>query len=128
MNNIVLVSEVAALSKQRPHQSDEDLKIDSSFDTSESPQKNSKMSAQPDVRSSSLFYNSLNDSQRQLILQQLESWEEPVVAKNNAIVSYRCYLYHQCCLADYYPWPFLSIARHKYRSLPFFSSDRHYRL
>jgi len=99
MNKMLLVSEVAALSLQRPRDDEirdraADLCLDSSFNTGDSPQQPSQPTSVPDASDihSSMYYKSLNSSQRQLIMQQLDAWEEPVRDKKKP-VSYceRCF-------------------------------------
>lgn len=91
MNKMLLISEVATLSLQQKfeiYEDESDLKLDGSFDidTNDTPQP-----SQPAMRSSKIhgskFYQSFNDTQRMLIMQQLEAWEEPVINKKKKHVS-----------------------------------------
>ena len=81
MNKMLLVSEVATLGQCKPRAivKADVLNMDLSIETSETPRM-SQQSDRTSVRGST-FYKSLNDTQRQQILQQLDAWEEPVIAK-----------------------------------------------
>lgn len=85
MHKMLLVSEVAAMSWRTPleiyEDPEEDFKLDVSFDTRDSPlQQSQAPSLKGSVADGSIYYKSLNNSQRQAIMQQLEAWEEPVLS------------------------------------------------
>lgn len=94
MDNLLLVSEVATLSRRKPRENDEEdegVKLDMSFDTAESPKHTSQQGSVsgPSPIHGSMYYNSLNQTQSRLILQHLENWEEPVRALKKQTVSYQ---------------------------------------
>lgn len=78
MDKMLLVSEVATLSRHKPRLTNDNMDV--SIDTSATP-------ALPDRASvgTSEYYKSLNHSQRQLIMQQLEDWEEPMRSRKSAV-------------------------------------------
>jgi hypothetical protein len=100
MDKMLLVSQVAALSRKRPlgmYERESSLDLNMSFDSDESGKNPSHggISSQGGSRSAgekpsihgSEFYSSVSNSNQQLILQILEQWEEPVRAKNNKVRS-----------------------------------------
>ena len=90
---MLLVSEVAALSRRRPREIYEDeaaLHLDMTYDSNdESGQNPSERASASSGRKASMnggmLYNSLSNSNQRLILQMLEQWEEPVRAKSNKV-------------------------------------------
>jgi hypothetical protein len=90
MDKMLLVSQVAALSRKRPlgmYERASSLDLNMSFDTDESGKNPSQCGSRsagekPSIHGSE-FYSSVSNSNQQLILQILEQWEEPVRAKNN---------------------------------------------
>jgi hypothetical protein len=90
---MLLVSEVATLSRRRPreiHESEAALELNMSFDTIDGSGQNPSLAASASTgrRSSmkgSMLYKSMGSSNKQLILQMLEQWEEPVRATSNKV-------------------------------------------
>jgi hypothetical protein len=91
IEKMLLVSEVATLSRRRPreiHESEAALELNMSFDTIDGSGQNPSLAASASTgrRSSmkgSMLYKSMGSSNKQLILQMLEQWEEPVRATSN---------------------------------------------
>lgn len=91
---MLLVSEVAALSRRPPREIDEGagsaLDLDMTFDSNDgSSQKPSQAGGDASGRQASvrgsMFYNSSANTNKQLIMQQLEQWEEPVRVKHDEV-------------------------------------------
>lgn len=92
---MLLVSEVATLSLHNPRAFREgaaDLDMNVSTETGDTPQQPSQQGSVT-VRSPlpSVFYKSLNDSQRRMIMQQLDAWEEPVLNKKKPVSRLSCF-------------------------------------
>ena len=131
MDKILLVSEVATLSRKRSlerslgmYEGESSLNLNISFDSEESS-KNPSQSPTPSAGQKpsihgSMLYDSTENSNKQLILQMLEEWEEPVLAKNDK-VSFQCGLN-----ARVVPKYFLTLCLHRPMRLllPFFSFDK----
>jgi hypothetical protein len=88
MNKMLLISEVATLSLRQSleiYEDTSDFNIDKSLATQDSLQ------SQPATSSSKIhgskFYQSFNESQKMVIMQHLEAWEEPVINKKKKQVS-----------------------------------------
>ncbi len=86
MDKMLLVSQVAALSRKRPlgmYERASSLDLNMSFDTDESGKNPSQCGSRsagekPSIHGSE-FYSSVSNSNQQLILQILEQWEEPAL-------------------------------------------------
>jgi hypothetical protein len=88
IDKMLLVSEVATLSRRPPRKIDEgagaaaldlDMSIESHETSQNTGQAGGARQASIDGR---MRYNSLGNTNKQLIMQQLEQWEEPVRAKH----------------------------------------------
>lgn len=95
INKMLLVSEVGTLSRRRSracYEGESSLHLDMSFKTTDeaSSQNPSQLGSGSAGRqslpgSTRIPYNSLRDSDKQILLQQLEQWEEPTRAKMNQV-------------------------------------------
>jgi hypothetical protein len=96
IDKMLLVSEVATLSRRPPRVIDEGagaaLDLDMSVESRETSQ-NTGQAGGASGRQASIHgrmpYNSLGNTNKQLIMQQLEQWEEPVRVKHEVRYKYR---------------------------------------